>query len=120
MYRMVLLVLGILLILLQYRLWLGDGGYAGIYRVRHEIEDQSRTNQALNTRNRQLEAEISSLKQGDAATEERARSDMGMIKEGESFFLMVDPQEGDPDGAPAKIPKVIQGSPKSPAKGPAR
>jgi cell division protein FtsB len=93
MYKIALLVLGLLLVLLQYRLWLGDGSYAGVYRLKHEIEDQARTNQALNSRNRQLEAEIRSLKQGDAATEERARADMGMIKSDESFFMIVPPEK---------------------------
>jgi cell division protein FtsB len=93
MYRAAVVVLVILLVLLQYRLWLGAGGYAGIYRVEREIEDQRRTNQSLDTRNRQLEAEVDSLKQGDVATEERARSDLGMVKENEGFFLIVKPQD---------------------------
>ena len=73
MYRAVLGVLILLLILLQYRLWLGEGGYASVYRINREIEAQAHTNQARNTRNRQLEAEIESL------------------KEGESFFLITEP-----------------------------
>lgn len=91
MYRAALGVLILLLILLQYRLWLGDGGYASVYRLNREIETQAQTNKALDTRNRQLEAEINSLKEGDAATEERARADLGMVKEGESFFLITEP-----------------------------
>jgi cell division protein FtsB len=91
MYRAALAVLLLLLILLQYRLWLGDGGYASVYRLNREIETQSHANKALNTRNRQLEAEINSLKEGDAATEERARADLGMVKEGEGFFLITEP-----------------------------
>jgi cell division protein FtsB len=91
MYRAVLGVLVLLLLLLQYRLWLGEGGYASVYRLNREIEAQTHTNKALNTRNRQLEAEINSLKQGDAATEERARADLGMVKDGEHFYLIVEP-----------------------------
>ena len=91
MYRAALAILLLLLILLQYRLWLGDGGYASVYRLNREIQTQSHANKALNTRNRQLEAEINSLKEGDAATEERARADLGMVKEGESFFLITEP-----------------------------
>ena len=86
-----MIVLILLLILLQYRFWLGDGGYASVYRLQREIETLSRTNAALNTRNRQLEAEIDSLREGDAATEERARADLGMVKEDESFFLITEP-----------------------------
>ena len=91
MYRAVLGVLILLLVLLQYRLWLGEGGYASVYRLEREIGSQAHTNKALDTRNRQLEAEINSLKEGDAATEERARADLGMVKEGESFFLITEP-----------------------------
>jgi cell division protein FtsB len=91
MYRAALVVLILLLILLQYRLWLGEGSYASVYRLTREIETQTQTNKALNTRNRQLEAEINSLKEGDAATEERARTDLGMVKEGEGFFLITEP-----------------------------
>jgi cell division protein FtsB len=91
MYRAALVVLLLLLILLQYRLWLGDGGYTSVYRLNREIQTQAQTNQALDTRNRQLEAEINSLKEGDAATEERARTDLGMVKEGENFFLITEP-----------------------------
>ena len=91
MYRAALVVLILLLILLQYRLWLGDGSYASVYRFNREIQGQARSNQALSTRNSQLEAEINSLKEGDAATEERARADLGMVREGESFFLIVEP-----------------------------
>jgi cell division protein FtsB len=91
MYRAALVILLLLLILLQYRLWLGDGGYTSVYRLNREIEAQAHTNKALNTRNRQLEAEINSLKEGDAATEERARADLGMVKEGEKFFLITEP-----------------------------
>ena len=91
MYRAALVVLILLLILLQYRLWLGEGSYASVYRLKREISSQTQVNQALDTRNRQLEAEINSLKEGDAATEERARADLGMIKEGESFFLITEP-----------------------------
>jgi cell division protein FtsB len=108
MYKIALLVLGLLLVLLQYRLWLGDGSYAGVYRLKHEISDQQRTNQALSSRNRQLEAEIKSLKQGDAATEERARADMGMVKSGESFFMIVPPEKA---GMTANSPPSTSGKP---------
>lgn len=91
MYRAALVVLILLLILLQYRLWLGEGSYASVYRLKREIAAQTHTNQSLDTRNRQLEAEINSLKEGDDATEERARADLGMVKEGESFFLITEP-----------------------------
>jgi cell division protein FtsB len=91
MYRAALVVLILLLVLLQYRLWLGEGSYASVYRLKREIATQAHANKALATRNRQLEAEIDSLKEGDAATEERARADLGMVKEGESFFLITEP-----------------------------
>lgn len=97
-----LLVVGLLLLLLgmQYRLWVGDGGWAEVARLRAQIEELEAANADLRTRNNKLEAEISSLKTGVEAMEERARSDLGMVKEGEDFFLIVEPQR-QPDGPPA-------------------
>ncbi|MGB1581411.1 MAG: cell division protein FtsB [Nevskiales bacterium] len=100
-----LLVLGLLLLLLgmQYRLWVGDGGWAEVARLRADIEALQEANADLQTRNNKLEAEISSLKTGVDAMEERARSDLGMVKEDEDFFLIIEPEEGK---APANKPST--------------
>lgn len=92
MYRVLVIVLLALLLAMQYRLWVGSDGWADVARLRGEIETLRHANAELHTRNQALEAEINSLKTGDEAMEERARSDLGMVKEGEDFFLIVEPK----------------------------
>lgn len=92
MFRILLLVLLLLLVAMQYRLWVGDGGWAEVANLREQIEALRETNAKLQTRNQALEAEVVSLKTGDEAMEERARSDLGMVKQDEDFFLIVEPQ----------------------------
>ena len=77
---------------MQYRLWVGEGGWAEVANLREQIEDLQATNTELATRNQALDAEIKSLKTGDDAMEERARSDLGMVKKEEDFFLIVKPR----------------------------
>lgn len=79
----------VVLVLLQYRLWLGDGGMREVRRLRAEIAAQMQENEALRERNRTLAAEVQDLKKGTAAIEERARTDLGMIGEGETFYQVV-------------------------------
>lgn len=93
MFRYLVIALILLLISLQYRLWVGSGGKADVYRLKAEIRAMDEENAGLRARNAALEAEISDLKQGETAMEERARTDMGMVKEGETFFLIVEPHE---------------------------
>jgi len=81
-----------LLVLLQYRLWLGDGGIADVRRIGRAVEEQRRTNARLYERNQALKGEVRDLKQGLEAVEERARSELGMIREGETFYQIVEPQ----------------------------
>lgn len=83
-------VLLIILLLLQYRLWLGDGSLFKVWQLRKAIEAQQTENQTLGERNRALEAEVRDLKEGVEALEERARTELGMIKEGETFHQVVD------------------------------
>lgn len=85
-----LIVLILLLLSLQFRLWFGDGGQVEIKRLQQAIEAQQIQNQALRERNAALEADVMDLKQGVAAIEERARSELGMVKEGETFYQTVD------------------------------
>lgn len=82
----------IVLVLLQYRLWLGDGGMREIHRLRAEIEVQSEKNRELKERNRTLAAEVQDLKKGTVAIEERARTDLGMVGQGETFYQVVEPK----------------------------
>lgn len=94
MFRFFVIALILLLLALQYRLWVGAGGRADVHRLKNEIAAMEAENDKLRARNAALEAEIDDLKLGEAAMEERARTDMGMIKEGETFYLIVEPSEG--------------------------
>lgn len=84
----------ILLVLLQYRLWFGDGGMREVGRLRAQIELQKKENESLKERNRTLAAEVQDLKKGTTAIEERARTDLGMIGQSETFYQVV---IGEPD-----------------------
>ena len=82
----------VLLVLLQYRLWLGEGGMREVTRLRAEIGIQRDENQQLKERNRTLAAEVQDLKKGTVAIEERARTDLGMVGRGETFYQVVTPK----------------------------
>ncbi len=97
--RLILILLIVLLVLLQLRLWSGDGGIAEIWRLQRAIEAQQKEIAVLRERNAALEAEVEDLRQGVAAIEERARSELGLIKEGETFYQAIDDSE-EPAPAP--------------------
>ncbi|MFZ0485869.1 MAG: cell division protein FtsB [Arenicellales bacterium] len=87
------LTLGILLALflgLQFKLWLGDFGLVRYWQLEKQVDAQVKTNDQLKTRNRQLQAEVFDLKHGTDALEERARSQLGMIKKGEVFYQVIE------------------------------
>lgn len=86
----------VLLMLLQYRLWLGEGGMREVSRLRAEIEVQREQNSKLKERNRTLGAEVQDLKKGTVAIEERARTDLGMVGTGETFYQVVAPKGAPP------------------------
>lgn len=94
MFRIAVIVLVLVFGGLQYRLWIADGGYAEIHRLNHQIEEISAENGERTARNGALEAQIADLKSGEAAMEGRARVDLGMIREDEDFYLIVDAGEG--------------------------
>ncbi len=89
--RMLALILIALLALLQYRLWFGQGGASATASLQDKVERQGEENRGLQQRNEQLAAEVENLKSGESAAEERARSELGMIKPGETFYRVVDP-----------------------------
>ncbi|MCD9029202.1 cell division protein FtsB [Luteimonas sp. BDR2-5] len=89
-FGLVLLVLVALLAWLQYRLWFGAGGTEQVEELRARVEQQARQNEGLQQRNAALAAEVADLKSGEAAIEERARGELGMIKPGEVFYRVVD------------------------------
>ena len=75
---------------LQYSLWLGKGSWLKVWEVAQQIDTQKELNQRLRTRNTSLDAEVLDLKQGYDAIEERARNELGMIKQNEIFFQILD------------------------------
>ena len=88
--RWVLLGLVLLLGWLQYRLWFGIGSAGEVAALEAQVGHQGRENGGLKERNAALAAEVRDLKEGVAAVEERARSELGMIKPGELFYRVVD------------------------------
>lgn len=94
-----LLILGLIFILglLQVRLWLSEDGWSEVLRLRGSAEVQRNENAALVERNNRLRAEVTDLKGGFAALEERARSDLGMVAKDESFYLLVPDEVESPE-----------------------
>jgi len=92
MFKLLVSTLFVLLIALQYRLWVGENSLAHIVRLQQNISVQERDNQRLKDRNQVLAHEVAALKIGLDAVEERARTDLGMIKENETFFMVIEPQ----------------------------
>lgn len=82
------LILLLLLAGLQYRLWVGNGSLAQVTDLTQQIADQRAENEILLERNRVLDAEVSELKKGMETVEERARHELGMIKEGETLYQL--------------------------------
>ncbi len=87
--RALLALLLLILILLQVKMWFGEGGFSDVARLEQRVEEQAQENEALAQRNRELQAEVEDLRQGLGAVEERARSELGMIKEDEQFYQVV-------------------------------
>ena len=88
--RILLLLLVISLGLVQARLWLPEDGLREVWRLKDLIAERTLENRELAERNAALEGEVQDLKQGLAAAEERARADLGMIAEGETFYQITD------------------------------
>ncbi|MBI3571738.1 MAG: cell division protein FtsB [Gammaproteobacteria bacterium] len=97
-------VLLVILILLQYPLWFGDGGVIAVWRLDREIAAQQKENALLKDRNQTLEAQVNDLKQGLEVIEGRARSELGMVKKGEVFIQVIE-QPRDKTPTMGKEPK---------------
>ena len=94
--RWLVWLLVVLFVLLQYKLWLGDGSLAEVWDLYRQVEQQKIDNQRLQERNQALEAEVQDLKQGLDSIEERAREELGMIKDSETFYQIIeDPADTD-------------------------
>lgn len=87
----VLAVLLLAFAALQVKLWWGEGGMYQARALQHQVGEQRAENASLQRRNDALSAEVEDLKSGEAAVEDRARSELGMIKPGETFYRVVEP-----------------------------
>ncbi|NRO94974.1 cell division protein FtsB [Paraburkholderia sp. NMBU_R16] len=89
--RLVTVVLVVLLVLIQYPLWWGHGGWLRVHELREALDAQAHKNTDAKVRNQRIEGEVQDLQSGTAAVEERARYEMGMVKDGEVFVQFVSP-----------------------------
>ncbi len=99
--RLLLIFLTVLLVLIQYPLWFGKGGWLRVWELSHQVDAALVKEQELKARNAQLASEVQDLKEGTGAVEERARYELGLIKNNEIFVQVV--ESGAPK-APAKPP----------------
>jgi cell division protein FtsB len=88
--KILLSIIILLVILLQYRLWYGDGGIEEIKALQQRLDDLKEQVEEKKERNEALYAEVEDLRKGQEALEERARDELGMIREGETFFQVLE------------------------------
>jgi cell division protein FtsB len=108
--RLVALALAFLTVVIQYPLWLGKGGWLRVWELDRQVGLQKQANDKLRQRNGALDAEVRDLKQGFEAVEERSRYELGMIRQDEVFFQIIQP------GASTPPPLPVQTAPSRPAK----
>ena len=94
-------ILAALVLVLQYRIWIARDGVREVLQLRDSVAAQRAENERLQERNRQLAAEVRDLKQGFAALEEQARSELGLISSNETYYQVVPPQPAATPTAPA-------------------
>lgn len=80
----------LVLLVLQWRLWVGDGGVAEVRQLETQLAVQQQENEVLRLRNQMLESEVLDLKNGLEAVEERARADLGMTRKDETFYMIIE------------------------------
>ena len=93
MLRWLLAFLLLVLVLLQYRLWIAEGSLAEMKRLQRQVVEQTAINAELKARNEVLEREVLNLQNGNDGVEQRAREELGLIREGEVFYQFVDKDE---------------------------
>ena len=89
MIKITITLLFILLCTLQYKVWFQDGGVSHLWHLHQQVLAETEQNTTLTDRNIALAAEVRDLKQGTAAIEERARTELGMVKDGEQFYQFI-------------------------------
>ena len=102
------LIFVILLALIQYPLWLGKGSWLRVWDLNRQIAEQQERNSGLKARNETLDAEVLDLKSGRAAIEERARSELGMVKQDEVFYQVLENTSVQPVPTPAEVASKAQ------------
>jgi cell division protein FtsB len=102
--KVVAIILGALIVLIQYPLWLGKGGWLTAWRLENKLDGEKDKTEQLARRNAGLAAEVRDLKQGTEAIEERARYELGMIRGDEVFFQIVPEKKPAADSTAAKRP----------------
>jgi len=88
--KIAITLLALLLVILQYRFWFGDGGLMEVHRLEERVANLQGQVRSRKDRNRALEAEVLDLKKNLSAVEERARRDLGMIKKGETYVMVIE------------------------------
>ncbi|HEY4073507.1 MAG TPA: cell division protein FtsB [Herbaspirillum sp.] len=120
--RLIIVCLTALLLLIQYPLWLGKGGWLSVRRLDGQVEQARKKNDELRARNAKLQSEVHDLQEGTGAIEERARYELGMIRQNEIFIQVLDangapaPTVTTPPPIPA-APKAAQAGTSAPASG---
>jgi cell division protein FtsB len=105
MFRLLALLLLVVLIALQVKLWSGEGSWTSEQELQQTVAEQRAENVRLKERNAALAAEVQDLKSGEAAVEERARAELGMVKPGEVFYRVVEPADPATQAAPEDVPE---------------
>jgi len=98
--KIIITILIVLLLYFQFKLWIGDGGIPDVMHIQQEVDTAKAEQKKLQERNKALAAEVGDLKKGLEAVEERARNELGMIREGETFYQIIKPEE--PQEQPSK------------------
>ncbi|HWT70564.1 MAG TPA: cell division protein FtsB [Oxalicibacterium sp.] len=112
--RLIILCLAALVVLIQYPLWLGKGGWLRVWDMEQQVVAAQKKNDELRARNAKLGSEVQDLKEGTGAIEERARYELGMIKENEIFVQVLDPNKKPEPAAsspPGSPPPAANGKP---------
>lgn len=91
--KIIITILIVLFLYLQFKLWVGDGGIPEVIHLQTEVDIATSKKNKLQERNNALAAEVRDLKKGMDAVEERARNELGMTKDGETFYQIIKPAE---------------------------
>ena len=108
--RLLALIFAALILALQYPMWLGKGGWLRVRELDRQVEAQKKLNSELKARNGALDAEVRDLKQGFEAIEERARSELGMLRQDEVFFQLPADTASRPSSASPQRSPIAQSS----------